>query len=69
MVAVCGFEIDGSVFLAGRNVPRTAAFVGDQREGVVFCDLLHEVGVGEDGGEAVVDGESACAQSVEVCVD
>ena len=35
----------------------------------MYCDLLDEVGVRQDGGEAVVDGECGGAKSAEVCVD
>lgn len=56
-MAVCALEVCASSLGIGRDIPTPAALIGDQRQIVLVCNLLHETGIGLHGTEAVGDGE------------
>lgn len=65
LVAVCAFEVGGCVLCVWRDVPASAAFVGDEWPVEGGCGVEDEGRVGEDGGEAVVDAESGAFEGGE----
>lgn len=56
-MAVCALEVCAASLGVGRDIPTPAALIGNQRQIVVVCNLLHETGIGLHGTEAVGDGE------------
>lgn len=64
-VAICAFEIGRCMFFRGSDVPASAAFVGDEWAAEGLGGAVGELGVGEDGCEAVVDAERGAFEGCE----
>lgn len=56
-MAVGALEVGATGLGVGRDIPTTAALIGNQREVVVVGDFVHKVGVGLNGTETIGERE------------
>jgi hypothetical protein len=65
-MSIRALKVRPGLLILGRDIPASAALVGDKRtRGVGFCDTSYEGGVSTNAGEAVVNAQGGALEGAE----